>query len=159
MRKTLIIKNLLFLLVLTFILSCSKKSDEVTPALVAGKWKQNGITGKITVGSGTQVQSLDLSEPADGSIIEFKADGTGTFDGAPITYTTSGSNLTVNGSGQTAEFTAKVSGNNLALGFTKDQFLKAFALISDPNDPNTKLIVDAKDKITAFEFNINYVKQ
>lgn len=159
MKKTLIIKNLLFLLVFTFIVSCSKKSDEVTPASIAGKWKQNGITGKLTVGSGTQAQTLDLSDTADGSIIEFKNDGTGTFYGVPITYTTSGSILTVKQTGQNLEFTAKVSGNNLTLSFTKEQFLKAIVLIADPNDPDIKLLVSSKDQITAFEYNINYIKQ
>jgi hypothetical protein len=159
MKNTLIIKNLLFLLVLTFIVSCSKKTDEVTPALVTGKWKQNGVTGKLTIGSGAQAQSFDLSDVADGSIIEFKADGTGTFEGSPITYTTSGTNLTIIGGGQTLEFTAKVSGSNLTLSFTKDQFLKALALISDPNDPDIKLLVSSKDQITAFQYDINYIKQ
>ncbi len=143
----------------TFILNCSKKSDEVTPASVAGKWKQNGVTGKLTVGSGAQAQSVDLSDVADDSIIEFKTDGTGTFEGSPITYTTSGTNLIINVGRQTLEFTAKVSGNNLTLGFTKDQFLKVLELIADPNDPDIKLLVSSKDQITAFEYNINYIKQ
>ena len=159
MKKTLIIKNLLFLLVFTFIVSCSKKSDEVTPSSLTGKWKQNGITGKITLGSGAQVQTLDLNDAADGSIIEFKSDGTGTFEGSPITYKTSGSILTITAGSQNLEFTAKVSSNNLTLSFTKDQFFKALSIIADPNDPDIKILISAKDQITAFEYNVNYVKQ
>jgi hypothetical protein len=159
MKKTLIIKHLLFLLVLTFILSCSKKSDEVTPSSVAGKWKQNGVTGKITVVQNGKTVSQDINEAADNSIIEFKADGTGTLDGDAITYKTSGTVLTITAGGQSLDFTAKVSGNNLTLGFTKDQFFKYVDLVGDPSDPDVATLISLKPFITDFTYNINYVKQ
>ena len=159
MKKALIIKNLLFLLVFTFIVSCSKKSDEVTPSSVAGKWKQNGITGKITVTQSGKTASQDINEAADNSIIEFKSDGTGTFDGDAVTYKTSGSVLTVSAGGQSIDFTAKVSGNNLTLGFTKDQFFKYVDLIGDPSDPDVATLISLKPFITEFTYNANYVKQ
>ncbi|MDZ7896547.1 MAG: hypothetical protein U5N85_00755 [Arcicella sp.] len=159
MKNRLIIKNLVWILLLAFMVGCSK-SNEVSPSSLSGNWKQNGITGKLTIGSGAQAQSFDLSDSADGSIIEFKSDGTGTFEGTPMTYKTSGSILTItlNG-GPILEFTAKVSGNNLTLSFTKDQFIKALSVLADPNDPDIKLVIDSKDQITGFEYNANYVKQ
>ena len=159
MKNTLIIKNLLFFLVLTFIVSCSKKTDEVTPAAVAGKWKQNGITGKITIVKDGKTVSQDINQAADNSIVEFKADGTGTFDGDAITYKTSGTVLTITAGSQSIDFTAKVSGNNLTLGFTKDQFFKYIDLFGDPSDPTTVNLIALKQYITDFTFNINYVKQ
>jgi hypothetical protein len=159
MKNTLIIKHLLFLLVLTFILSCSKKSDEVTPSSVAGKWKQNGITGKITVVKDGKTVSQDINEAADNSIIEFKADGTGTLDGDAITYKTSGTVLTISAGGQSLDFTAKVSGSNLTLGYTKDQFFKFVDLVGDPSDPDVANLIALKPFITDFTYNTNYIKQ
>jgi hypothetical protein len=159
MKKTLIIKHLLFLLVLTFIVSCSKKSDEVTPSSVSGKWKQNGITGKITVVQNGKTVSQDINEAADNSIVEFKTDGTGTIDGDAITYKTSGTILTITAGSQSIDFTAKVSGNNLTLGFTKDQFFRYVDLVGDPSDPDVAALISLKTFITDFTYNINYVKQ
>ena len=156
MKKILIFRNLLFLLALTFIVSCSK-SDEVTPSLLTGKWKQNGVTGKVSFTEKGVTVSNDINEAADNTIIEFKADGTGNFEGDAITYKTSGSILTVTFGGQTVEFTSKVNGNNLTLGFTKDQFFKYIDLLGDPTDPD--VINLKKYTFTEFTYNVNYLKQ
>ena len=158
MKNIFINKNLLFIFALFLIVSCSK-SGEVTPSSLAGKWKHNGLTGKIVIGTGAQAQTVDLKEDADNSIIEFKNDGSGVYNGTPITYKTSGSVLTIAAGGQNLEFTAKVNGSNLTMSFTKDQFFKALALVADTSDPDTKTIINLKDKITALEYNINYIKQ
>ena len=153
----LIFRNLLFLLALTFIVSCSKKTDEVTPSLLTGKWKQNGVTGKVSYTEQGKTISNDINEAADNTIIEFKADGTGTLEGDAITYKTSGSILTVFLGTQSIEFTSRVNGNNLVLGFTKDQFFKFIDLLGDPTDPD--VIALKKLSFTEFTYNINYVKQ
>jgi hypothetical protein len=159
MKNVLINRNLIFIFALFLIVSCSKKSDEVTPSTLAGKWKHNGVTGKVIVGTGAQAQTVDINEPADNSIIEFKNDGTGVYDGTPVTYKTSGSILTITAGGQTLEFTAKVNGSNLTMSFTKDQFFKALTLVADTSDPDTQALIGIKDKITTFDYNINYIKQ
>ena len=157
MRKVLIAKNLLLVFALIFVVSCSKKSDEVTPSSLTGKWKQNGTTGKVSYTEKGVTVSNDINEVADNTIIEFKADGTGNFEGDAITYKAAGSILTVTFGGQPVEFTAKVSGNNLALGFTKDQFFKFIDLLGDPTDPD---VIDLKKRtFTEFTYNINYIKQ
>lgn len=160
MKNVLTNKNLLFIFVLFLIVSCSKKSDEVTPALLTGKWKHNGITGKITYPDANgKSTTTDISEAADNSIIEFKPDGTVLIDGDIGKYTLSGSNLTIGEGTQSVTFTAKVSGSNLTLSFTKDQFFQFVTLIGDPNDPDVQTLLALKTKITAFEYNTNYVKQ
>ena len=70
-----------------------------------------------------------------------------------------GLNLTLGEGTQAVTFVAKVTGSNLTLSFTKDEFFKLLALLGDPNDPETKAFLDLKNKITLFEYNTNYVKQ
>jgi hypothetical protein len=160
MKNVLINRNLLLIFALFLIVSCSKKSDEVTPALLTGKWKQNGVTGKITLVDNGKTVTNDINEPADNSIIEFKSDGTALYDGDIVKYTLSGSNLTLGDPATgSVTFIAKVSGTNLTLSFSKDEYFKLVALVLDPNDPDVKMFLDAKNKITAFEYNQNYIKQ
>jgi photosystem II stability/assembly factor-like uncharacterized protein len=156
MKNPLIIKNLILLLVLAFMASCSK-TNEVSPSTLTGKWKHNGVTGKIAITQNGQSASQDINEPADNSILEFKSDGTAVFDGSPVTYKTSGNILTITEGGQSIEFTAKVSGNNLTLSFTKEQFFKYIDLVGDPTDPD--VIAFKKYNFTEFTYNINYIKQ
>ncbi len=74
-------------------------------------------------------------------------------------YKLSGTNLTLGEGTQSVTFVAKVSGNNLTLSYTKDEFFKLLTLFSDPNDPDVKEFLSIKNKITVFEWNQNYVKQ
>jgi hypothetical protein len=159
MKNLMIFRNLFFVSLLFFVFSC-KKSDEVTPASLTGKWKQNGVTGKVTVVDNGKTVTNDINEPADNSIIEFKSDGTAVFDGDVVKYSLSGSNLTLgDASTGSVTFIAKISGTNLTLSFSKDEYFKLIALVYDPNDPDVKSFLDIKNKITVFEYNQNYVKQ
>ena len=160
MKNVLITRNLLFIFAFFLIVVSCKKSDEVTPKLLSGKWKQNGITGKLTYpdANGKSITN-DINEPADNSIIEFRADGTVVIDGNTGKYTLSGTNLTIGEGSQSVTFIAKVNGANLTLSFTKDQFFQFITLIGDPNDPDVQTLLAFKSKITAFEYNQNYVKQ
>ncbi len=158
MKNLMIFRNLLFISVLFFVFSC-KKSDEVTPALLTGKWKQNGITGKLTVTDNGKTSTQDLTEPADNSITEFTADGKVIIDGNTGKYTLSGTSLTIGEGTQAVTFTAKVSGNNLTLSWNKDQYFKYIESFGDPSDPDVQTFLQAKNKITALDVNINYVKQ
>ena len=159
MKNVFINRNLLFIFAFFLIVSCSKKSDEVTPALLTGKWKLSTVTGKIVVTDNGKSQTNDINEAGDGSIWEFNANGTAIIDGDQVKYTLSGTNLTLGEGTQSVTFIAKVSGNNLTLSYTKDEFFKLLALVSDPSDPDTKAFLDIKSKITTFEYNQNYVKQ
>jgi hypothetical protein len=158
MRNVQACKNLFYVFILILAFSC-KKSDEVTPASLTGKWKQNGITGKITVTDNGKTQTQDINEPADNSILEFKSDGTVLFEGDLVKYTLSGTNLTLGEGTQSVTFIAKVSGNNLTLSYTKDEFFKLLTLFLDPNDPDVQNFLALKNKITLFEYNTNYIKQ
>lgn len=95
MKNVLIFRNLLLIFVVFLIVSCSKKSDEVAPSSLTGKWKQNGITGKVIFTENGQSITENVNEPADNSIIEFKTDGTATFDGDMVKYTLQGSKFNV----------------------------------------------------------------
>ena len=159
MKNVLINKNLFFIFAFFLIVVSCKKSDEVTPSLLTGKWKQNGTTGKITVVDNGQTANENINEPANNSIIEFKSDGTALYEGDIVKYSLSGTNLTLGEGTQSITFIAKVSGNNLTLSYTKDEYFKLIALFLDPNDPEVKEFLALKNKITVFELNINYVKQ
>jgi hypothetical protein len=164
MKKSLIIKNLLFLLVLTFIVSCSKKTDEVSPATLTGEWKQNGIVGKISYTDNGKAVTEDLSEPADDSIIEFNANGT-TVDyfGTTLNYKISGSIITFSGSnGVSFDRTiAKNSATQLTLSYTKDQYYKLLdiAYANKKTDPTYVSLKGILPTITVFQFDESFVKQ
>ena len=159
MKNVLITRNLFFIFAFFLIVVSCKKSDEVTPSVLIGKWKQNGVTGKITAVDNGQTLTENLNEPANNSIIEFKSDGTALYEGDLVKYSLSGTNLTLGEGTQSITFIAKVSGNNLTLSFTKDEYFKLISLFLDPNDPDVKEFLALKNKITVFELNTNYVKQ
>jgi hypothetical protein len=162
MKNLMIFRNLLFIATLFFVFSCSKKSDEITPASLTGKWKQNGITGKITYTDGGKSITDDLTEAADNSTIEFNADGTtGVYLGVTLNYKVAGSILTYSGNNGTSfDLTiTKSSATQLTLSFTKDQFYKFIDIAGDPKNADIITLQSLKTKITAFEYNTNYVKQ
>jgi hypothetical protein len=159
MKKTLIIKHLLFLLVLTFIVSCSKKSDEVTPASLVGKWKDNGTVGKLSGTDNGKAVSYDISSPASNIIIEFKNDGTALVDGDAINYKLTGSILTLSVGNLSYDYTvSKVSATELVLSLTKEQYYKFADLVYDTTSSDYKSIQNIKSNAVV-EYKENYVKQ
>jgi hypothetical protein len=161
MKNVLINRPLLFIFALFLIVSCSKSND-ITPASLTGKWKQNGISGKIAITDNGKTTSQDISEQADGSIIEFSADGNAIYEGVALKYSLSGSILTFKESTGSISFdytVVKKGTNDLTLSFTKDQFYKFLNLFGDPSDATVIGLNKSKDKITTFEYNVNYVKQ
>jgi hypothetical protein len=164
MKKIFIIKNLLVLLVLAFVVSCSKKSDEVSPATLTGKWKQNGLTGKISYTDNGKAVTEDLSEPADDSIIEFNADGTTVnYFGTTLNYKVSGSIITFSGNtGVSFDRTiAKNGTTQLTLSYTKDQFYKFLdiAYTNSKTDPTYVSLKAIQSTITVFQYDESFVKQ
>jgi hypothetical protein len=158
MKNVLVYRNLLFIFTIFLAISC-KKSDEVTPALLTGKWKQNGVTGKLTVTDNGKSSTQDLTEPADNSITEFTVDGKVIIDGTTGKYTLSGTSLTIGEGTQAVTFTAKVSGNNLTLSWNKDQYFKYIESFGDTSDPDVQAFLQLKSKITALDVSINFIKQ
>jgi hypothetical protein len=158
MNNKLIIKSLVLLLVLAFMMGCSK-SNEVSPSSLAGKWKQNGTTWKVTVNQNGKATTEDLSQAADNSILEIKADGTAILDGDAVTYKTSGSTITFTDGTNSLVYNIKVNGNSLTLSFTKDQFYQFLKDFYDTNDPDVADWATLKPLITDFIFDVNYVKQ
>lgn len=159
MKNVLISRPLLFIFALFLILSCSKSND-ITPASLTGKWKQNGVTGKIVAMNNGKTASQDINSPADNTIIEFSADGNAVYEGTPVKYTITGSILKFSDSSGSFEYTiAKKGTNDLTLSLTKDQFYKLLNLFYDPKDSYVIDLNSIKDFITTFEYNVNYVKQ
>lgn len=159
MKNVLINKNLLFIFAFFLIVSCSKKSDEVTPANLVGKWKDNGTVGKLSGTDGGKAVSYDISVPASSLVVEFKNDGTALVDGNSINYKLNGSILTLSFSGLSYEYTvSKVSATELVLSLTKEQYYKYVEFSEDPTSNNYKLIQNIKANAVV-EYKENYIKQ
>ena len=164
MKKVIINKSLFFLFAFFLIVSCKKKADEITPSFLSGKWKQNGIVGKVSYTDNGKPVTDDLSEPADNSLLEFNADGTTVnYLGTTFNYKVSGSIITFSGSNGISfdETIAKSSATQLTLSFTKDQFYKLLdiAYSNKKTDPNYVESLRIKPTITAFQYDESYVKQ
>jgi hypothetical protein len=160
MKNLMIFRNLLFIATLFFVFSCSKKSDEITPASFVGKWKFDGLTGKITLTDNGKAVSKDLKQAATNDLIEFKSDNTAVYYGLSLKYSVSGSILTFSEANVSFDYTiTKIAGTQLTLSFTKEQYAKFASLIYEPTDPDYIEYLSYKDKITLFEYNQNYVKQ
>jgi hypothetical protein len=164
MKNLMIFRNLLFISVLFFVFSCSKKSDEITPASLTGKWKQNGKVGKVTYTDNGKPVTDDLSEAADNSLLEFNADGaTVNYLGLNLNYKVSGSIITFSGNNGISfdETISKSSATQLTLSFTKDQFYKFLdiAYSNNKTDPDYVESLKIKNTITVFQYDVNYVKQ
>jgi hypothetical protein len=165
MKNLMIFRNLLFIATLFFVFSCSKKSDEITPASLVGKWKQNGLTGKITYNDNNgKPVTEDLSSAADNSITEFNADGlTVNYLGLNLNYKISGSVITYSGTNGVSfdKTLTKNSATQLTLSFTKDQFYKFLDIIyaSKLTDPNYVLFQKIKSTVTVFQYDEIYIKQ
>jgi hypothetical protein len=159
MKNLMIFRNLLFVSAIFFVFSC-KKSDEVTPASLVGKWKDNGTVGKISGTDNGKPVSYDLGAAVSSTVVEFKSDGTVDLGGGIIIkYVLSGSILTFSGNGLSFDYTvSKVSATELVLSFTKDQYYKYVDVLGDPNDDDVKTIQRLKSTATV-EYKENYVKQ
>ena len=164
MKKVVINKSLFFLFAFFVVVSCKKKADEITPSFLSGKWRQNGIVGKVTYTDNGKSVTDDLSEPADNSLLEFNADGTTVnYLGATLNYKVSGSIITFSGPNGISfdETIAKSSATQLTLSFTKDQFYKLLDIVyaNKKTDPDYVQSLKIKSTITAFQYDENYVKQ
>jgi hypothetical protein len=164
MKNVLINRNLLFIFAFFLIVSCTKKADEITPSFLTGKWKQNGIVGKVTYTDSGKSSTEDLSEAADNSLLEFNADGvTVNYLGANLNYKVSGSIITFSGANGLSfdETIAKSSATQLTLSFTKDQFFKLLDIVyaNSKTDPNYVQFLKIKPTITVFQYDESYVKQ
>ena len=163
MKKLLIIKKLLFIATLFFVISCSKKDDAVTPSTstLAGKWKQNGSVGKLTYTSGGVTKGVELTDTPDGSVIEFKADGTALFEGEAVKYTVTGTAVSFNyGAGKpTIDFTvSKLTSTEMTTSYTKDQTFKYIERYYDTNDAGIRDLIKNKATATLTEYTVNYTK-
>ena len=159
MKNVLITRNLLFIFALFLIVSCSKKSDEVTPANLVGKWKNNGTVGKLSGTDNGKAVSYDISVPASNIIVEFKSDGTALVDGDALNYKLTGSILTLSVSGISFDYTvSKVSATELVLTLTKEQYYKYVDTFEDPTSNNYKLIQNIKTTAVV-DYKESYVKQ
>lgn len=164
MKNVFLNRNLLFIFALFLIVSCTKKAAEITPSFLLGKWKQNGIVGKIIYTDNGKPVTEDLSEAADNSLLEFNADGTTVnYLGGVFNYKVSGSIITFSGSNGISfdETIAKSSATQLTLSFTKDQFYGLLDLMYAKNktDSNYLQFLKIKPVTTTFQYDESYVKQ
>jgi hypothetical protein len=163
MKTLLNTQRLLVILSLLFIVSCSKKDEAVTPSTstLTGKWNHKATTGKLTYTSSGQTKTFDLTDGADGSTIEFKADGTVIYEGNQVKYTLTGTSMVLNyGAGlPTIDFTiSKFTATEMALSFTKDQFIKYMERYYDTNDATTRDIIKNKATATLPDYTVSYTK-
>ncbi len=155
--------RLLVILSLLFIVSCSKKDEAVTPSTstLTGKWNHKATTGKLTYTSNGQTKTLDLNDGADGSTIEFKADGIVIYEGNQVKYTITGTSAVLNyGTGlPTIDFTiSKLTSSEMTLSFTKDQFIKYMERYYDTTDATTRDILKNKATATLPDYTVSYAK-
>jgi hypothetical protein len=163
MKNLFIIKSVGSVLALVLILSCSKKDEAITPSTstLAGKWKHNGSVGKLTFTSSGTTKIIDLNDTADGSIIEFKADGTALFEGEAVKYTVAGTAVSLNyGTGKpTIDFTvSKLTSTEMTITYTKDQVIKYIERYYDTTDSDIRELLKNKAAATLSEYTVNYIK-
>jgi hypothetical protein len=157
------LQKILFVLMLFFVINCSKKDEAITPSTstLAGKWKHNGSVGKLTFTSNGTTKVVDLNDTADGSIIEFKADGTALFEGEAVKYTVTGTAVSLNyGTGKpTIDFTvSKLTSTEMTTSYTKDQIIKYIERYYDTTDSDIRELLKNKATATLSEYTVNYTK-
>jgi hypothetical protein len=163
MKKLFSPQKLFFFLMLFFIINCSKKDEAITPSTstLAGKWKHNGSVGKLTFTSSGSTKVVDLNDTPDGSIIEFKADGTAIFEGEAVKYTITGTAVSINyGTGKpTIDFTvSKLTSTEMTTSYTKDQVIKYIERYYDTTDASIRDLLKNKATATLSEYTVNYIK-
>lgn len=163
MKNLFIIKSVGAVLALVLILSCSKKDEAITPSTstLAGKWKHNGSVGKLTYTSSGVTKGVELTDTPDGSIIEFKADGTALFEGEAVKYTVTGTAVSFNyGTGKpTIDFTvSKLTSTEMTTSYTKDQTFKYIERYYDTTDASIRDLIKNKATATLSEYTVNYIK-
>jgi hypothetical protein len=163
MKNLFIIKSVGSVLALVLILSCSKKDEAITPSTstLAGKWKHNGSVGKLTFTSSGTTKVVDLNDTADGSTIEFKADGTALFEGEAVKYTVTGTAVSINyGTGKpTIDFTvSKLTSTEMTTSYSKDQVIKYIERYYDTTDADIRELLKNKATATLSEYTVNYTK-
>ena len=163
MKNLLLFQKILFVFLLFFIINCSKKEETVTPSTstLTGKWKHNGSVGKLTFTSNGSTKVVDLSDTPDGSIIEFKADGTALFEGELVKYTVMGTAVSLNyGTGKpTIDFTvSKLTSSEMTTSYTKDQVIKYIERYYDTTDESIRDLLKNKATATLSEYTVSYIK-
>lgn len=163
MKNSFIIKSVVSIFALVLILGCSKKDEAITPSTstLAGKWKHNGSVGKLTYTSSGVTKGVELTDTPDGSIIEFKADGTALFEGEAVKYTVTGTTVSFNyGTGKpTIDFTVtKLTSTEMTTSYTKDQTFKYIERYYDTTDASIRDLIKNKATATLTEYTVNYIK-
>ena len=156
-------QKICFVLMLFFIINCSKKDEPITPSTstLTGKWKHNGSVGKLTFTSTGSTKVVDLNDTPDGSIIEFKADGTALFEGESVKYTVMGTAVSLNyGTGKpTIDFTvSKLTSTEMTTSYTKDQTIKYIERYYDTTDASIRDLLKNKATATLSEYTVSYLK-
>ena len=156
-------QKICFVLMLFFIVNCSKKDEAITPSTstLTGKWKHNNSVGKLTFTSGGSTKVVDLNDTPDGSIIEFKADGTALFEGEAVKYTVTGTAVSLNyGTGKpTIDFTvSKLTSTEMTTSYTKDQTIKYIERYYDTTDASIRDLLKNKATATLSEYTVSYLK-
>ncbi len=164
MKNLFIMKSVALIFALVLITGCSKKDEAITPSTstLAGKWKHNGSVGKLTFTSSGSTKVVDLNDTPDGSIIEFKADGTALFEREAVKYTVTGTTVSFNyGTGKpTIDFTiSKLTSTEMTTSYTKDQVIKYIERYYDTTDASIRDLLKNKTTATLSEYTVSYIKQ
>lgn len=163
MKNVLSFQKLLVVSMLFFVINCSKKDEAITPSTstLTGKWKHNGSIGKLTFTSGGTTKVVDLNATADGSTIEFMANGTVLFEGESVKYTVTSTIVSLNyGMGKpTIDFgVPKLTSTEMTISYTKDQVIKYIERYYDTNDASIRDLLKNKASAMLTEYTVNYTK-
>jgi hypothetical protein len=117
------ITNLLTIITLLGIYSCSKTIDVIPNQNVIGTWKFQSASGSATAGSKSFDLKEDLAVSSGGNTVRvkkvttwtFKDGGTGTNDGVPLTYAISGNKLSVTQNGILFSINVSVDNNQMTV--------------------------------------------
>jgi hypothetical protein len=122
------------------ILSSCKKTDEVIPnQIVIGTWRFQTMTGNVEIG-GKNIslwQNTDIGLSANR--ITFREDGTGEFDGRPITYKVTGNVLSIVKDGKNLSMNVNVADGVFNISIDENGWKENIAIFNNFNPSNSKI--------------------
>lgn len=126
-------------LLLLILISC-KKVDEIIPnQIVIGTWRFQTMNGSAEIGGKNVMlpQNTDIGFSANR--ITFREDGTGEFDGRPITYKVSGNILTFVKDGKNLAMNVTVADGVFNISIDENGWKENIAIFNNINPANNKI--------------------
>ena len=125
----------IYIVFVLLILSSCKKTDEVIPnQIVIGTWRFQTMTGNVEIG-GKNIslwQNTDIGLSANR--ITFREDGTGDFDGRPITYKVTGNVLSIVKDGKNLSMNVNVADGVFNISIDENGWKENIAIFNNFKD-------------------------